>query len=96
MSLDSRIIMSSIEKTFLFIFFFLYFSCRNWPSSTFLTNLYRAFAFCTIIKNLKFYQQHVTGLLEVSIGQALICDALYYGLSNTIVLYLHQLQSFAS
>ncbi|NJK82463.1 MAG: pyridoxine 5'-phosphate synthase [Saprospiraceae bacterium] len=48
------------------------------------------------LQNLKFYQQHVTGLLEVSIGQALICDALYYGLSNTIVLYLHQLQSFAS
>ncbi|MFM7400187.1 MAG: pyridoxine 5'-phosphate synthase, partial [Bacteroidota bacterium] len=31
------------------------------------------------------------GLLEVSIGHALISDALYYGLSNTIKMYLRQL-----
>jgi pyridoxine 5-phosphate synthase len=30
--------------------------------------------------------------LEVSIGHALICDALYYGLENTIQLYLKELQ----
>jgi pyridoxine 5-phosphate synthase len=29
---------------------------------------------------------------EVSIGHALICDALYFGLENTIQLYLRQLK----
>ncbi len=43
------------------------------------------------LQNLKFYKDHVPGLLEVSIGHALVCDALYYGLSNTIQLYLRQL-----
>lgn len=43
------------------------------------------------LKNLKYYKDSVPGLLEVSIGHALICDALYYGLQNTIQLYLRQL-----
>lgn len=43
------------------------------------------------LENLKFYKDHVAGLLEVSIGHALICDALYFGLENTIQLYLKQL-----
>lgn len=43
------------------------------------------------LDNLRFYQQEVPGLLEVSIGHALICDALYYGLQNTIQMYLRQL-----
>lgn len=43
------------------------------------------------LQNLKYYKDHVSGLLEVSIGHALICDALYYGLENTIQLYLRQL-----
>lgn len=43
------------------------------------------------LENLRFYQQEVPGLLEVSIGHALICDALYYGLQNTIQMYLRQL-----
>lgn len=43
------------------------------------------------LDNLRFYQQHVPGLLEVSIGHALIADALYYGLKNTIQMYLRQL-----
>lgn len=43
------------------------------------------------LKNLKFYSDNVPGLLEVSIGHALISDALYYGLSNTIQMYLRQL-----
>jgi len=43
------------------------------------------------LNNLKFYKEQVPGLLEVSIGQALIADALYYGLHNTIQLYLRQL-----
>lgn len=44
------------------------------------------------LHNLKYFAQHVPGLLEVSIGHALICDALYYGLENTIQMYLRQLQ----
>ena len=43
------------------------------------------------LENLKFYKDQVPGLLEVSIGHALIADALYYGLSNTIQLYLKAL-----
>lgn len=43
------------------------------------------------LDNLRFYQQQVPGLLEVSIGHALISDALYYGLQNTIQMYLRQL-----
>jgi pyridoxine 5-phosphate synthase len=41
--------------------------------------------------NLKYFHQQIPGLLEVSIGHALICDALYFGLENTIQLYLRQL-----
>ena len=44
------------------------------------------------LDNLQFYHEEVPGLLEVSIGHALICDALYYGLSNTIQMYLQRLQ----
>ncbi len=40
--------------------------------------------------NLRFLVQNIRGLDEVSIGHALICDALYYGLENTIQLYLKQ------
>jgi len=42
--------------------------------------------------NLRFYKKNVPGLLEVSIGHALVCDALYYGLSNTVQMYLRQLR----
>jgi pyridoxine 5-phosphate synthase len=41
--------------------------------------------------NLRYFGEQVPGLLEVSIGHALICDALYYGLENTVQLYLRQL-----
>jgi pyridoxine 5-phosphate synthase len=44
------------------------------------------------LENLKFFRQHVPGLLEVSIGHALVSDALYYGLENTVQLYLRQLK----
>jgi pyridoxine 5-phosphate synthase len=44
------------------------------------------------LQNLKYFHQHIPGLLEVSIGHALICDALYLGLENTIQLYLRQLK----
>lgn len=44
------------------------------------------------LDNLQFYKDQVEGLLEVSIGHALIADALYFGLSNTVQMYLRQLQ----
>lgn len=43
------------------------------------------------LHNLKYFAQNIPGLMEVSIGHALICDALYYGLENTIQMYLRQL-----
>jgi pyridoxine 5-phosphate synthase len=44
------------------------------------------------LENLRYFRENVKGLLEVSIGHALICDALYFGLENTIQLYLRQLK----
>ena len=44
------------------------------------------------LDNLKYFQEHMPGLLEVSIGHALVSDALYFGLQNTIQMYLYQLQ----
>jgi pyridoxine 5-phosphate synthase len=44
------------------------------------------------LDNLRYFAENIPGLLEVSIGHALVCDALYYGLDNTINLYLRQLQ----
>lgn len=43
------------------------------------------------LQNLAFFQQHIPQLLEVSIGHALIADALYLGMSNTIKMYKYQL-----
>jgi pyridoxine 5-phosphate synthase len=43
------------------------------------------------LDNLADFQKNVPGLLEVSIGHALINDALYYGLHNTIQMYLQRL-----
>ncbi len=43
------------------------------------------------LKNLKYYVNEVPQVLEVSIGHALISDSLYYGLSNTILMYKRQL-----
>jgi pyridoxine 5-phosphate synthase len=44
------------------------------------------------LENLAYFYKNIPGLLEVSIGHALISDALYYGLENTIQLYLRQLE----
>jgi pyridoxine 5-phosphate synthase len=44
------------------------------------------------LNNLKYFAQNVPGLLEVSIGHALISDALYLGLENTVQLYLRELR----
>ncbi|NDC40666.1 MAG: pyridoxine 5'-phosphate synthase, partial [Chitinophagia bacterium] len=43
------------------------------------------------LHNLRYFARHIPGLLEVSIGHALIADALYYGMENTIQMYRHQL-----
>ncbi len=43
------------------------------------------------LENLKYFSENIPGLLEVSIGHALISDALYFGLENTIQMYLRQL-----
>jgi pyridoxine 5-phosphate synthase len=42
--------------------------------------------------NLNYLKTQIPDLDEVSIGHALICDALYYGLENTIQLYLRELK----
>ncbi len=47
------------------------------------------------LDNLRYFHEHIPGLLEVSIGHALISDALYFGLENTIQLYLRQLSGKA-
>jgi pyridoxine 5-phosphate synthase len=39
------------------------------------------------LNNLAYFSKHVPNLLEVSIGHALVCDALYLGLENTIQMY---------
>lgn len=44
------------------------------------------------LHNLKFFAESVPHLDEVSIGHAVVCDALYFGLENTIQLYLRQLK----
>jgi len=41
--------------------------------------------------NLNYFAKNIPGLLEVSIGHALIADALYYGLENTIQMYKREL-----
>ena len=44
------------------------------------------------LDNLKYFAQNIPGLLEVSIGHAIVCDALYLGLENTVQMYLRQLK----
>ncbi|GAA4320373.1 pyridoxine 5'-phosphate synthase [Compostibacter hankyongensis] len=41
--------------------------------------------------NLRYLKTHIPQLKETSIGHALVCDALYYGLENTIQLYKREL-----
>lgn len=47
------------------------------------------------LENLHYFAQKVPYLQEVSIGHALISDALYFGLENTIQLYLRQLGRYS-
>ena len=44
------------------------------------------------LKNLNYLIKNISWIDEVSIGHALICDAIYYGFENTIQLYKRQLQ----
>jgi len=44
------------------------------------------------LTNLAWLHSHIPWLLEVSIGHALISDAIYYGLENTIQMYLRELR----
>lgn len=45
------------------------------------------------LENLSYFNNQIPNLKEVSIGHALICDALYYGLQNTIQMYLQRIQT---
>ena len=44
------------------------------------------------LNNLKYFKSRIPFLDEVSIGHALVCDALYFGLENTVRLYQRQLK----
>ena len=44
------------------------------------------------LDNIQFFKQHVPGLLEVSIGHALISESLYLGIDNVINMYLNKLK----
>jgi pyridoxine 5-phosphate synthase len=44
------------------------------------------------LENLNYFIKNIPWIDEVSIGHALICDSLYYGLDNTIQLYLRKLK----
>ncbi|MCW3114744.1 MAG: pyridoxine 5-phosphate synthase [Segetibacter sp.] len=44
------------------------------------------------LQNLKYFAQNIPGLLEVSIGHALVCDAIYLGYENAVQMYKRQLQ----
>jgi pyridoxine 5-phosphate synthase len=44
------------------------------------------------LDNLRFYKKSIPNLLEVSIGHAIICDSIYYGLANVIGMYLNLLR----
>ena len=43
------------------------------------------------LQNLQYFTQNIPGLSEVSIGHALVCDAIYLGLENAVQLYQRQL-----
>lgn len=44
------------------------------------------------LDNLRYFKDNIPGLLEVSIGHALISDSLYLGLENTVQMYLERLR----
>lgn len=44
------------------------------------------------LDNIKFFKENIPGLLEVSIGHALISEAIYLGLENVVQMYLQKLR----
>ncbi|SRR6056297_159707 len=44
------------------------------------------------LDNIQYFKQNIPGLLEVSIGHALICESLYMGLENVVQMYLNKLK----
>ncbi len=44
------------------------------------------------LDNIRFFKENVPGLLEVSIGHALICEAIYLGLDNVVNMYIQKLK----
>lgn len=44
------------------------------------------------LDNIKYFKENIPHLLEVSIGHALICESLYFGLDNVINMYLNKLK----
>ena len=44
------------------------------------------------LENIRFFRDRIPGLLEVSIGHALICESLYLGLENVVNMYKHKLR----
>ena len=45
------------------------------------------------LKNVEFFSKSITNLKEVSIGHALICESLYFGIENTVKKYISILNS---
>jgi pyridoxine 5-phosphate synthase len=44
------------------------------------------------LDNIEFFKQNIAGLLEVSIGHALIAESLYLGIDNVVNMYLQKLK----
>ena len=44
------------------------------------------------LKNLRFFRENIPNLAEVSIGHALVSDAIYLGLENTVMMYKRELE----
>lgn len=44
------------------------------------------------LDNIKYFKDNIPNLLEVSIGHALICESLYFGLDNVVKMYLNKLK----
>ena len=44
------------------------------------------------LNNIRYFKENVPNLLEVSIGHALICESLYFGLGNVVNMYLNKLK----
>jgi pyridoxine 5-phosphate synthase len=45
------------------------------------------------LDNIQYFKEHIPGLLEVSIGHALISESLYLGIENVVNMYLRKLRS---